>query len=134
GFDLTVTSIFPPLVAGRPIAIVSGDHAVEGLAAALATGQPFSLVKLTPSHLEALDHLLPSDTGVAARAFVIGGEALSYEQLRAWRGRAPDAALINEYGPTETVVGCAVYDAAADPSAHGAVPIGRPIANTHVYV
>ena len=42
--------------------------------------------------------------------------------------------MINEYGPTETVVGCCVYEVKADDPRHGFVPIGRPIANTQLYV
>src|SRR6185436_5082634 len=42
--------------------------------------------------------------------------------------------LINEYGPTETVVGCCIHDASPHDLADGVVPIGRPIANTELYV
>src|SRR6185503_13584414 len=50
------------------------------------------------------------------------------------RKNAPGTRLINEYGPTETVVGCCVYDAARPGDFHGTVPIGKPIANTSLYV
>jgi non-ribosomal peptide synthetase component F len=92
-------------------------------------------VKLTPAHLELLNHAVPAD---AARGrvgtFVIGGEALSWGALAFWRQNAPGTRLINEYGPTETVVGCCVYDGALGPDGSGNVPIGRPIANTRLYV
>ena len=39
---------------------------------------------------------------------------------------------VNEYGPTETVVGCCTFTAQEPCS--GAVPIGRPIAGTRLYV
>ncbi len=42
--------------------------------------------------------------------------------------------IINEYGPTETVVGCCVYEIEAADETYGSVPIGRPIANTRMYV
>jgi acyl-coenzyme A synthetase/AMP-(fatty) acid ligase len=57
------------------------------------------------------------------------GEALAF-----WRAHAPDVRLVNEYGPTETVVGCCVHELPAGPVPAGAVPIGRPIANTRLYV
>jgi acyl carrier protein len=53
--------------------------------------------------------------------------------LRVWWDAAPDLRIYNEYGPTETVVGSSVFEAAAGGPA-GAVPIGRPIANTQLYV
>ena len=51
-----------------------------------------------------------------------------------WREFAPATRLINEYGPTETVVGCCVYEVQPGDPASGTVPIGRPIANTQLYV
>ena len=68
------------------------------------------------------------------RAFIIGGEQLREEHVAFWRQHAPDTDLINEYGPTETVVGCCVYRVPRDQAISGAIPIGRPIANTRLYV
>src|SRR5262249_31198599 len=41
--------------------------------------------------------------------------------------------LINEYGPTETVVGSTVYEV-EDERKPGDVPVGKPIANTEIYI
>jgi non-ribosomal peptide synthetase component F len=68
------------------------------------------------------------------RALVIGGEALHMESLAFWRTHAPLTRLINEYGPTETVVGCCVYEVAEDDPVSGPVPIGTPVANSQLYV
>jgi amino acid adenylation domain-containing protein/non-ribosomal peptide synthase protein (TIGR01720 family) len=131
-FDLTVTSLFLPLLAGRCVELVPEEAGVEGLAAALAEGG-FGLVKLTPAHLEVLQRLLPPErVAECADAFVIGGEPLSGEQLAFWREHAPGLRLINEYGPTETVVGCCIYEVPGSSPAKGPVPIGRPIANTRM--
>ncbi len=130
-FDLTVTSLFLPLLAGRCVELVPEEQGGEGLAMALAEGG-FGLVKLTPAHLEVLQRLLPPErVSGCAGAFVIGGEPLSGEQLAFWRTHAPGLRLINEYGPTETVVGCCTYEVPGSPLP-GPVPIGRPIANTRV--
>src|SRR3984893_191398 len=69
-----------------------------------------------------------------AGVFVIGGEALSSFTIRRWRELQPDARLVNEYGPTETVVGCVAYAVPQQVNLTGSVPIGRPIANTRVYI
>lgn len=135
GFDLTITSIFPPLLAGKSVVLVSEDKRFEGLSSALSTGSDFSLVKITPSHLEVLNQTLPPEQfAKSTRAFIIGGEALNSETISAWRTVAPEVRLINEYGPTETVVGCCVYEVSAGDPAHGPVPIGRAIANTQLYL
>ncbi len=82
-----------------------------------------------------LGHLLePTEIESCTRALIIGGEALFAENLSSWRKYAPATRLINEYGPTETVVGCCVYELPLEAPATGEVPIGRPIANTHLYV
>jgi len=133
GFDLTVTSLFCPLLAGQAVELIAEEEGVEGLSAAMRR-HDFSLVKLTPAHLDLLARSIPAEEAAGAgRALVIGGEALSGDSLAFWREHAPRTRLINEYGPTETVVGCCVHEVAAGEAPAGAVPIGRPIANTRLY-
>ncbi|HSO00824.1 MAG TPA: amino acid adenylation domain-containing protein, partial [Candidatus Nanopelagicales bacterium] len=132
GFDLTVTSLFSPLLSGRAVTMVAEDRPIEGLLSALRGGN-HGLVKLTPSHLTALCALEDSAADPwGARVFVLGGEELNRQHVDALRARAPGARIINESGPTETVVGCCVHEVLDLPA--GAAPIGRPIANTRLYV
>jgi amino acid adenylation domain-containing protein len=134
-FDLTVTSIFTPLIAGRTVDLLPDDQGVEALAAALRTATGYSLVKLTPAHLQALQlQLRPEQVAERTRTFVIGGEQLRAEAVAFWRQHAPNTLLVNEYGPTETVVGCCVYTVTPETPSHGSIPIGRPIANTRLYI
>src|SRR5436853_2273532 len=132
-FDLTITSLWPPLLTGGCIVIIPEDAGLEGLVEALA-GQQYGLVKITPSHLRLLKETLVNQSSALVERFVIGGEALTWEELEYWRQQAPAMRLINEYGPTETVVGCCVYEAPPEGEYAGAVPIGQPIANTRLYV
>ena len=135
GFDLTVTSLFLPLLTGRAVHLIPEEDSVNGLVAAMRSRRRYSLVKLTPAHLEILNHSIPDDAAPdAANALVIGGEQLSAEQVAFWRSRAPHTRLFNEYGPTETVVGCSVHEVDGSTGISGPIPIGRPIANTQIYV
>ncbi|MEM1254712.1 MAG: amino acid adenylation domain-containing protein [Cyanobacteria bacterium P01_H01_bin.21] len=135
GFDATITGLFAPLLVGKPVILVSPDQEIEALSQALQSHQQLSLVKLTPAHLELLSQLLPPDTlSGQAQALVIGGEALNGHQIAFWRNHAPKTRLINEYGPTETVVGCCIHEVTTSEDISGPIPIGRPIANTQLYV
>ncbi len=133
-FDLTITSLFCPLLAGRTVRLPLVPEGIETLSEAL-DGNDLSLIKLTPTHLHALNNLLPEDSlSGRARVLVIGGEALHAEMVATWRRNAPQTRIVNEYGPTEATVGCCVYEVKADDPRTGEVLIGRPIANTQIYI
>ena len=133
-FDLTITSLYLPLVTGRPVALLDPRADIDALAGAVRDARRLSLLKLTPAHLEVLEQrLADEDLSGHVNALVIGGEALHHARLQFWRDRAPGTRLVNEYGPTETVVGCCVYDATIDEAA-GPVSIGRPIANLQMHI
>ncbi|HEX4955000.1 MAG TPA: amino acid adenylation domain-containing protein [Thermoanaerobaculia bacterium] len=136
GFDLTVTSLFAPLLAGGCVELLAEDEGVESLGALLARQGGWSFVKLTPAHLDLLSHQLQDHRSLADRAgaLVIGGEPLSGGSLELWQSRAPATRLINEYGPTEATVGCTWFEASAGQPISGAVPIGRPIANARIFL
>ncbi len=129
-FDATITSLFLPLACGRTVTLVDQARQLEALAELLNSGAELTLVKLTPAHLEALRGAVDLDR-IRARLFVVGGEALKSELAAYWRGRV---ALINEYGPTETVVGCCIHEACPDDDAHAEVAIGAATPHTRLYV
>jgi amino acid adenylation domain-containing protein len=133
-FDLTITTLFAPLIAGRTVVLFRADHGL-GVFTALCALSDFSLVKITPAHLEVLNGILSSENAPKfTRVLVIGGDTLRAANLDFWRTHAPETRLINEYGPTETVVGCCVYEVSAGTASSGTVPIGKPIANTQIYL
>ncbi|HEX3156856.1 MAG TPA: amino acid adenylation domain-containing protein, partial [Candidatus Angelobacter sp.] len=134
GFDLTVTSLVVPLLSGRQVWLVTGD-AAESLAPAFLNRRDLSLVKLTPAHLAALYEQVGAEAAAGhTRMFVVGGEALLGEHVDGWRSAVPAPCIVNEYGPTETVVGCCVHYVTEESAHSGPLPIGRPIANTRLYV
>lgn len=135
GFDLTITSLFAPLATGGRLIVLPEQRNLTALADTVFSGQEYSFVKLTPSHLRALNEMRTNVSGgsMNARALILGGEQLVFEDLKAWKG-TNQPRIFNEYGPTETVVGCAVYEVSFSQSGTNSVPVGRPIANTEVYV
>ncbi|WP_257453435.1 amino acid adenylation domain-containing protein [Archangium lipolyticum] len=129
GFDLTVTSLFLPLLTGGCLRIYGEDADHEGaLLSRVLQDEHSEVIKLTPAHLALISRL--SMPAPQVRAYVVGGEALPTATAAAivamHGGRAE---VINEYGPTEAVVGCTIHayhagDVGID------VPIGLPIAGT----
>ncbi|CAM2064438.1 Amino acid adenylation domain-containing protein [Sulfidibacter corallicola] len=132
GFDLTVTSMFPPLLSGKAVVMVPDEAGIDGLNDLLRNQPDFSLTKLTPSHLKLLSLWGTLSRHKTTASLVVGGEALFAEDLVAFREGAPELEVFNEYGPTEATVGCCVYQVAGE--IEGPIPIGTPIANTRIYV
>ena len=133
-FDLALTSVLVPLAAGGTVLAGAGDGP-EALAGVLRRGYRDALVKVVPAHLAVLAGQVPG--GQLARArwrLVVGGEALGGAQVRAWLRDAPGTVVVNEYGPTEAVVGCCVSRTVAGEPVPDLVPIGVPAANTRLYV
>ncbi|MEY2930984.1 MAG: hypothetical protein RL033_1733, partial [Pseudomonadota bacterium] len=136
GFDLTVTSLWVPLCTGKRVELTRDDHEpLAALANTLERGAPIGLLKLTPSHALALAEVLNRPLP-GLRAWIVGGEALSWDCVEALNRIAPNARVVNEYGPTEAVVGCCVHepDAVGELRSMESAPIGTPIDNTELYV
>ncbi len=135
GFDLTITSLLLPLTRGGPVVLLDDADGVHQLGALLAQEGGFDLVKITPAHLEVLLRTVPADRlRAAAKVFVVGGEALSPDLVRRFRALAPDVRVVNEFGPTETVVGCCVHEVVAEDADAVTVPIGSPVPGTRLHV
>ncbi|HEU0053417.1 MAG TPA: amino acid adenylation domain-containing protein, partial [Longimicrobium sp.] len=132
--DLTVTNLLP-LFAGRPAHLLPEESPVEALAEAIRARPGFGLIKITPIHLGLLNAMLaPGELSAAAETLVIGADFLSAEPTVPWQEHAPGVRLMNEYGPTETVVGCSAYLLPAGRHRAGAVPVGPPIQNLTFHV
>lgn len=133
-FNATFTPFFSALLNGGTLHILGNDsRIIEALAEQMRQSE-VSLFKLTPSHLMALGQYCGEDIlSEQPHLLIIGGEALASELLFSWQKRLPQASFINEYGATETVVGC-TYEVSSSQQDHPLVPIGLPLGNTRVYV
>jgi amino acid adenylation domain-containing protein len=135
GFDLTVTGLLAPLVVGQKVILLRESDGVDGLLEAVRSGHDYTLIKLTPTHLIALNHVLAQEQMKGkVRTLVVGGEALYRETVAPWQTNAPDTRIFNEYGPTETTVGSCVYQCGAQILGSDRIPIGTPINNTQLFV
>nr|WP_278193105.1 amino acid adenylation domain-containing protein [Dickeya dianthicola] len=133
-FDATLTSLLAPVVMGLRLTALPMGQELELLSQEIY-GES-ALIKITPAHLSILTPCLNMvESHKAGHVFVIGGENLTWEILTPWLKAFPNARFFNEYGPTETVVGCCVYEVSRIcQNKRGSVPIGRPIFNTQLFV
>lgn len=127
-FDLTLTSIFTPLLRGDMIVAYSNNNIADTLRDALDEKSGVKFIKLTPSHVRMIPHLGVKNTVISH--IILGGEALLPEHISILRELNPNIKIYNEYGPTETTVGCSV-ELVSD---NQFVSIGKPIANTKMYI
>ncbi|MEU0837828.1 amino acid adenylation domain-containing protein, partial [Streptomyces sp. NPDC005969] len=134
GFDVSVWELFWPLVAGGVLVMARpGGHRDPGYLAGLIREQGVSTVHFVPSMLE----LFLCDAAVAGcgglRRVVCSGEALPPHVVRRFFEVFEGVELHNLYGPTEASVDVTSWECTAV-SGEAVVPIGRPVANTQVYV
>ncbi|MCA1612825.1 MAG: amino acid adenylation domain-containing protein [Acidobacteria bacterium] len=130
-FDLTVTSIFMPLITGNAVVVYDRQDAETPLAEILKDGR-VGVLKLTPSHLSLIKDADNRASGI--RRLIVGGEAFESKLAgEVWESFGGRVEIFNEYGPTEATVGCMIHR--YDPEEErAAVPVGRPAANTQIYV
>ncbi|WP_167332159.1 AMP-binding protein [Photorhabdus australis] len=129
-YDLTLTSIFLPLISGGKIHIIEGDNGLSIIKNLVESKTYYDMIKLTPTHLTMMSHLLDGNK-IKAGCVVVGGEQLYYEMLNCIESNTP---VYNEYGPTEATVGCCVHKVFPEKDKYGVVPIGLPIWNTRLAI
>lgn len=132
-FDLSNTAIFVAPLAGGSVILVPDelDHVV--LRNVLEKSGANTL-KLTPTHLDLIGRLGIHPAGF--RAVVAGGELLRTSVAdAAQRTFGAGCRIFNEYGPTETTIGCMTRTYDRDRDAHlASVPIGVPTDGTQIYL
>jgi amino acid adenylation domain-containing protein len=129
-FDIAGLELFLPLLVGGRVVLATREQAADGAALGeLLRRSNASVLQATPTTWRLL-----LEAGMQPRPGLLalsGGEALPGEL--ASRLLECGVRLWNLYGPTETTIWSAAGPVTAA-SGHGVVPLGRPIANTRLYV
>lgn len=127
-FDIAGLELYLPLIVGARIVLVSREVAFDAaqLLKTLAKSGA-TVMQATPATWQLL--LAAGWQGNKQLKILCGGEVLTRELANQLLEKS--SSLWNMYGPTETTIWSAVYK--VEPG-NSPVPIGRPIANTQIYL
>lgn len=132
--DLGNTAIFAALCTGGCLHIISQERATNSEAFAdYFSRHSIDCLKIVPSHLNALLTYSHPEQILPKKCLIIGGEAACWDLIDLVQKHAPECHIINHYGPTETTIGVLTYPINTHLNSDK-VPLGRPIANTQVYL
>ncbi|MGE6964104.1 amino acid adenylation domain-containing protein [Bacillus thuringiensis] len=139
-FDSSVSEIFSALLTGARLHLLNEEQrfSIQAYCQVISTYR-ITISDVATAFFKQLSTEL-SETQLqqlqSLRVLSIGGEAASAESIRNWQSKLNDKVLlVNEYGPTETTVSSLYYPISKHASSDMVhVPIGKPIANTKVYI
>jgi amino acid adenylation domain-containing protein len=132
-FDVSVWEFLWPLMTGAALVLAEpGGHRDPAYVRDAIRRHGITVVHFVPSFLRTFVMLAGVEECASLRHVISSGESLTSHLRDQCRDRLPGR-LHNLYGPSEAAIDVSSY--AVDPTETGPiVPIGRPIANTRLYV
>jgi amino acid adenylation domain-containing protein len=132
-FDVSVWEFFWPLLVGARLVVVKpGGHRDPGYLVELIASQRITISHFVPSMLAVFLAEPGAEQCRSLRHVICSGEALSFSLQEEFFRLLP-AELHNLYGPTEAAVDVTHWTCRRN-SRRRIVPIGRPVANTQIYL
>jgi aspartate racemase len=132
-FDASTFEIWGSLLNGARLAIAPpGVPPVDELGRTLRRHRVSTLWLTAALFHEVVEQDI--DSLEAVRQLLAGGDVLSVAHVKRVLRERPGCRLINGYGPTETTTFACCFPLSDADEVGSSVPIGRPIANTRVYV
>ncbi len=132
--DLGTSNICAPLLTGGCIHIISYERSTDAnQLAAYFKEHPIDMMKMVPSHFEALQVAEHPEWLVPKKVIIFAGEALTHRVVdKVWIYN-PECRIFNNYGPTETTVSVLAYEVTKEKDVD-IIPLGKPLGNSYVYV
>ncbi|HHK5716124.1 TPA: amino acid adenylation domain-containing protein, partial [Serratia marcescens] len=135
GFDVSVWEFFWPLMVGARLVMAKPEgHKDPDYLSRAIEQYGVTTLHFVPSMLQSFlaDGQAASRCGQVVRV-MCSGEALPAALVAEFYRRLPQAELHNLYGPTEAAVDVTAWHCSREAD-RVSVPIGRPIANTRIYL
>ena len=129
--------ILGPLLQGIKTVIISDEVVKEPrLFIKYLADKKVTRITMVPSYLRVMLDTYPDLQARLPKLnlWISSGEALSKELYQRFREKLPQSLLLNLYGSSEVSADVTWYDTNSMSSMRQSVPIGRPIANTQVYI
>ena len=132
-FDAATFEIWGALLNGGKLVLGPTDRVTPEEIGRLIKAHKVTTAWLTAAlfHLVVTEHL---EIIRPLRQLLAGGDVLSLAHTRRVCEELPHLKLINGYGPTENTTFTCCHPITLESLAFGTVPIGKPIANTRVYI
>ncbi|WP_439566557.1 non-ribosomal peptide synthetase, partial [Gloeocapsopsis crepidinum] len=132
-FDVSVWEFFLPLITGASLVVAKpGGHKDASYLVELIAQQKITILHFVPSMLQAFLEEPALEKCQSIAKVICSGEALPFNLQKRFFERL-NAELHNLYGPTEASIDVTAWQCQKD-SHDRIVPIGRPIANTQIYI
>jgi amino acid adenylation domain-containing protein len=134
-FDSSVAGIFGSLLQGGTLIIASSDVVRDPLRLKQEVQRlgVESLLCVPSLYRHFLEYSVGSENKNQLSRVMVAGEVCPPDLVAKSALQQPQAELFNEYGPSEATVWASVHRCSY-PLGRQSVPIGRPIANTRVYI
>jgi non-ribosomal peptide synthetase component F len=131
-FDVSVWEFFWPMMTGATLVMAAPEgHKDVGYLEEVIEEEQVTTLHFVPSMLRTFLENARGECRSVKRIFS-SGEELDRRSAEVYRKRFPAAGLYNLYGPTEAAIDVTAYECRQVQEAF--VPIGRPIANTQIYI
>ncbi len=131
-FDVVLRDIFLPLTSGATLCLPQDDLLPDHVLP-WAASEAITVIHAVPSLSWLWMAHAQSMTLPALRCVFSAGESLTDSLVKQWRTVAPEAEIVNLYGPTETTMAKCFYRVPED-VLPGAQPVGRPLPQTQALV
>ncbi len=136
-FDVSVWELFWPLMVGAQIVYAKPDgHKDPNYLKSIIQDKSITTLHFVPSMLGQFLQTSGIEALSSIKTIFTSGEALLKQHVQGLREQLPHASLSNLYGPTEAAIDVSYFDCsnAIDLENINSVPIGKPIANTQLYI
>jgi amino acid adenylation domain-containing protein len=134
-FDVSVWELLWPSLVGAKLVLASpGGQKEVGYLKNIIAQHSITTLHFVPSMLDIFLENVTAGECTGLHTVICSGEALRPPQVLAFREKLPGAELYNLYGPTEAAIDVTYWHAARNNDDIKMVPIGKPVANTQLYV